>query len=63
MVDNIIGRLTEETQEEGVFSIPCERRLERADSGYWDHDWESVAEFEEYNWAVDDEQDDEEQES
>lgn len=57
VVQHIIGRLTE--AEEGVFSVPCERRLERADSGYWDHDWESVEEFEEYNWVLDEDAEEE----
>lgn len=45
-VQYIIGRYSE---TEGTLPVSCERRLEHADSGYWDEDWESVEEFE--NWV------------
>ena len=45
ITEYIIGRVGD---VDGVFPVSCERRLEHADSGFWDYDWESVEEFEEY---------------
>jgi cytochrome b involved in lipid metabolism len=45
VVEFIIGRLGD---VDGLQSISCERRLEHAESGYWDDEWGSVQEFEEY---------------
>jgi len=50
----IIGRVA--TDGEGSLPVSCERRLERADSGYWDEEWANPQEFELTEWTTDEDE-------